>query len=74
MKKAHWIRQNSAWPPPSTSLDELYWAVLASLIGEGTRAVAAARTRAEPGSVIDAVVDYLGRAMASGLARRQAPA
>jgi AcrR family transcriptional regulator len=65
-----WIRQNNASPPPDTSLDRVYWAVLAAQIGEGTRAVAAARTRAEATRVIEAVIEYLGRVMASGPARR----
>ena len=44
-----WIRQNDALLRlPDTSLDRLYAAILTSVIGEGAREVAAARTRRRP--------------------------
>jgi AcrR family transcriptional regulator len=62
-----WIRQNDALLRlPDTSLDRLYAAVLTSLIGEGAREVAAARTRAQAMRIIDAVIEYTGRLMAGG--------
>ena len=41
-------------------------AFLTSLIGEGAREVAAARTRAQAMRIIDAVIEYTARLMASG--------
>jgi AcrR family transcriptional regulator len=65
-----WIRQNDALLRlTDTSLDRLYAAVLTSLIGEGAREVAAARTRAQATQVIDAVIEYASRLMAAGPAR-----
>jgi AcrR family transcriptional regulator len=65
-----WIRQNDALLRlPDTSLDRLYAAVLTSLIGEGAREVAAARTRAQAMHIIDAVIEYARRLMAGGPAR-----
>ncbi len=65
-----WIRQNDALLRLSdTSLDRLYAAVLTSLIGEGSREVAAAKTRAQAGEVIDAVIEYAMRLMSGGPAR-----
>ena len=65
-----WIRQNDALLRlTDTSLDRLYAAVLTSLIGEGAREVAAARTRAQAAEIIDAVIEYVSRLMAAGPAR-----
>jgi len=70
-----WIRQNDALLRlPDTSLDRLYAAVLTSLIGEGAREVAAARTRAQAMHIIDAVIEYAGRVMAGGPAHPGGPA
>jgi AcrR family transcriptional regulator len=65
-----WIRQNDALLRlADTSLDRLYAAVLTSVIGEGAREVAAARTRAQADQIIEAVIQYAGRLMADGPAR-----
>jgi hypothetical protein len=65
-----WIRQNDALLRlADTSLDRLYAAVLTSVIGEGAREVAAARTRAQADEVIDAVIEYVRRLMTGGPAR-----
>ncbi|MGO8960352.1 MAG: TetR/AcrR family transcriptional regulator [Streptosporangiaceae bacterium] len=65
-----WIRQNDALLRLSdTSLDRLYAAVLTSLIGEGAREVAAAKTRAQATRIIDAVIEYVVRIMTGGPAR-----
>jgi AcrR family transcriptional regulator len=62
-----WIAQNDALLKLSdTSLDRLYAAILTSLIGEGAREVAAARTRRQANRVIDAVIDYARRLSADG--------
>ena len=62
-----WIRQNDALLRLSDrSLDRLYAAVLTSVIGEGGREVAAARTRAQADEIIDAVIEYVRRLMAGG--------
>ncbi len=62
-----WVRQNDALLRlPDTSLDRLYAAVLTSLIAEGAREVAAARTRAAATQIIDAVLEYVARLMAGG--------
>jgi AcrR family transcriptional regulator len=62
-----WIRQNDALLRlPDTSLDRLYAAVLTSVIAEGAREVAAARTRAQAARVIEAVIEYVRRLMAAG--------
>jgi AcrR family transcriptional regulator len=66
-----WIRQNDALLRLSdTSLDRLYAAVLTSLIGEGSREVAAAKTRAQADEIISAVIEYARRVMSGGPARR----
>ena len=52
-----------SWGAP---LDRLYASVLTSLIGEGAREVAVAKTRAQAGDVIDAVIEYARRLMADG--------
>ena len=65
-----WIRQNDALLRlADTSLDRLYAAVLTSIIGEGAREVAAARSRAQADQIIDAVIEYARRLMAGGPAR-----
>jgi AcrR family transcriptional regulator len=65
-----WIRQNDALLRlPDTSLDRLYAAVLTSLIGEGAREVAAAKSRVQAMHIIDAVIEYARRVMAGGPAR-----
>lgn len=65
-----WIRQNDALLRlPDTSLDRLYAAVLTSLIAEGAREVAAARTRSQAIRIIDAVIDYAQRLMTGGPSR-----
>jgi AcrR family transcriptional regulator len=65
-----WIRQNDALLRlRDTSLDRLYAAVLTSVIGEGAREVAAARSRAQADEVIGAVIEYVRRLMADGPAR-----
>ena len=62
-----WIAQNDALLRLSdTSLDRLYAAILTSLIGEGAREVAAARTRRQANRVIDAVIEYARRLTADG--------
>ena len=62
-----WIRQNDALLRlADTSLDRLYAAVLTSVIGEGAREVAAARTRAQAEEIIGAVIEYARRLMAGG--------
>src|SRR5215469_2659157 len=70
-----WIRQNDALLRlADTSLDRLYAAVLTSVIGEGGREVAAARTRAQADEIIDAVIEYARRLMTGGPARsRESP-
>ena len=65
-----WIRQNDALLQlADTSLDRLYAAVLTSVIGEGGREVAAARSRAQADQIIDAVIEYARRLMADGPVR-----
>jgi AcrR family transcriptional regulator len=62
-----WIRQNDTLLGLSdTSLNRLYAASLTSLIGEGAREVAAARTRAQAGHIVDAVIEYVRRLMTGG--------
>ncbi len=65
-----WISQNDALLRlADTSLDRLYAAILTSVIGEGAREVAAARTRRQAGEIIDAVIEYARRIMADGPAK-----
>jgi AcrR family transcriptional regulator len=60
-----WVRQNDALLRlPDTALDRLYTAVLTSLIGDGSREVAAAKTRAQADEIIEAVIEYARRLMA----------
>jgi len=62
-----WIAQNDALLRLSdTSRDRLLAAILTSLIGEGAREVAAARTRRQANLVIDAVIEYARRLSAGG--------
>jgi len=69
-REHEWIRQNDALLRlPDTSLDRLYAAVLTSLIAEGAREVAAAKTKAQAARIIDAVIEYARRMMTGGPAR-----
>jgi AcrR family transcriptional regulator len=62
-----WISQNDALLQlPDTPLDRLYAAILTSVIAEGAREVATARTRRQANTVIDAVIQYAQRLMAQG--------
>jgi AcrR family transcriptional regulator len=62
-----WIAQNDALLRLSdTSPDRLLAAILTSLIGEGAREVAAARTRRQANLVVDAVIEYARRLSAGG--------
>jgi AcrR family transcriptional regulator len=62
-----WIAQNDALLQlADTSFDRLYAAILTSLIGEGAREVAAAKTHRQAVAVIDAVIEYARRVMADG--------
>jgi AcrR family transcriptional regulator len=62
-----WISQNDALLRlADTSLDRLYAAILTSLIGEGAREVAAAKTHKQAAAVIDAVIEYARRVMTPG--------
>ena len=62
-----WAGQNDVLLHLSdTALDRLYASVLTSLIGEGAREVAAARTRRQASQIIDAVTEYARRLMAGG--------
>ena len=62
-----WISQNDALLRlADTSLDRLYAAVLTSLIGEGAREVATAKTRLQASAIIDAVIEYATRLMSGG--------
>jgi AcrR family transcriptional regulator len=62
-----WIVQNDTLLRLSeNSLDRLYAAVLTSLIGEGSREVAAAGTRRQASTIMNAVLEYVRRLMAEG--------
>jgi len=62
-----WIGQNDALLRLSdTSFDRLHAVILTSLIGEGGREVASARTRRQASKMIDAVLDYVRRLMTGG--------
>jgi AcrR family transcriptional regulator len=66
-RTAEWLGQNDALLKlPDTALDRLYAAVLTSLIGEGAREVAMARTRRQASQIIDAVLEYARRLMTGG--------
>ncbi len=62
-----WLGQNDALLRLSdTSFDRLYVTILTTLIGEGSREVAAARSRRQAGRVIDAVIEYVRLLMTGG--------
>jgi AcrR family transcriptional regulator len=62
-----WIGQNDALLRlADTALDRLYAAILTSLIGEGSREVAMAKTRRQANRIIDAVIEYSRRLMNGG--------
>ena len=62
-----WIGQNDTLLKLSdTSMNRLYVTILTSLVGEGAREVAAARTRAQANRSIDAVLEYTRRLMTDG--------
>jgi AcrR family transcriptional regulator len=62
-----WIGQNDALLQlPDTALDRLYAAILTSLIGEGAREVAMAKTRRQANRITDAMIEYARRLMADG--------
>jgi AcrR family transcriptional regulator len=62
-----WISQNDALLElPDTPLDRLYAAILTSVIGEGAREVATARTRRQANGIIDGVLEYARRLMSEG--------
>src|SRR6516162_1407938 len=67
-RRSHeWAGQNDALLNlTDTALDRLYASVLTSLIGEGAREVAVSKSRSQAGEVIDAVLEYARRLMASG--------
>jgi AcrR family transcriptional regulator len=62
-----WISQNDTLLGLSdTSFDRLYATILTSLIAEGAREVAVAKTRQQANRVTDAVIEYVKRIMADG--------
>jgi AcrR family transcriptional regulator len=62
-----WIGQNDTLLKLSdTSLNRLYATILTSLIAEGAREVAAARTRTQADEIIEAVLEYARRLMTGG--------
>jgi hypothetical protein len=62
-----WVAQNSALLHLSeNSFDGLYASILASLIDEGAREVAAAPDQHHANVIIDAVIEYLKRVMVDG--------
>jgi AcrR family transcriptional regulator len=62
-----WISQNDTLLKlTDTSLNRLYATILTSLIGEGAREVAAARTRPQANKIIEAVLEYTRRLMTGG--------
>jgi AcrR family transcriptional regulator len=57
-----WISQNDSLPQLSdTPMDRVYAAILISLIGEGAREVAGAKSRRQAEMIIDAVIQYARR-------------
>ncbi|MGB6455644.1 MAG: helix-turn-helix domain-containing protein [Streptosporangiaceae bacterium] len=65
-----WVGQNDTLLRlPDTSFDRLYAAILTAVIGEGSREVAASKTRRQANRVMDAVIEYVRRLMAQGTAR-----
>jgi AcrR family transcriptional regulator len=70
-----WIGQNDALLRlPETALDRLFAAILTSLIGEGAREVAMAKTRRQANRIIDAVIEYSQRLMDGGAWKPEAAA
>jgi AcrR family transcriptional regulator len=67
-RRSHeWVGQNDALLKlPDTSFSRLYAAILTSMIAEGAREVAAARTRRQATAIIDAVIEYARRLMTDG--------
>jgi AcrR family transcriptional regulator len=62
-----WIVQNDTLLRlTDNSFDRLYATILTSLIGEGSREVAAAGNRRQANKIIDAVLEYVRRLMADG--------
>ncbi|HEY2549156.1 MAG TPA: TetR/AcrR family transcriptional regulator [Streptosporangiaceae bacterium] len=70
-RRSHeWVSQNEALLHlGGTALDRLYASALTSLIGEGAREVATARTRRQADRIIEAVVEYARRLMEGGPVR-----
>jgi AcrR family transcriptional regulator len=56
-----------------TSFDRLYVTALTSLIGEGSREVAAAANRRQANKIIDATIEYVRRLMTDGPWKPPAP-
>ena len=66
-RSREWLGQNDALLRLSdTSFDRLYVTILTTLIGEGGREVAVARTRRQANQMIDAVIEYARLLMADG--------
>ena len=67
-RRSHeWVGQNDALLKlPDTSFSRLYAAILTSMIAEGAREVAAAKTRRQATDIIDAVIEYARRLMTDG--------
>jgi AcrR family transcriptional regulator len=62
-----WLGQNGHLLRLSdTSFNRLYATILTSLIGEGARELAAAKTRRQANKIIGAVLEYVRRLMADG--------
>ena len=62
-----WVVQNDTLLKLSeNSFDRLYASILTSLIGEGSREVAAATNRRQANKIIDAVLEYVRRLMVDG--------
>lgn len=62
-----WVGQNDVLLGlTETSLSRLYATVLTSLIGDGAREVASAKTRRQATAIIDAVIEYARRLMTGG--------
>jgi AcrR family transcriptional regulator len=62
-----WVGQNDALLRlPDTALDRMYASILTTLIGEGAREVAMAKTRRQANQIIDAVIEYCCRLMDGG--------
>ena len=61
-----WVIQNDTLLSLSDTSSRLYATILTSLIGEGAREVATARTRGQANKIIGAVLEYVRRLMADG--------